>query len=373
LSLPATFNLGFRFKGNCPAMAAFGHKPRFKALKQSTPLKIDVALLAASAQLRHYGTPYASDAALCAAKETMLWSGWVAKRRDGFLYLRGNTTGHSGELTNCSGSLGEALALHLAEDLYNIPLSLYRRIKEKDPQGMDFVAGTANGDLALEAKARANWNLSGAVDSATEQMKRRTAAQKYGSALLYQLGSKGKKRRRSYFYVFDPPPAPTGPSPEYPRRPLTQHYYQLAMVLGLWPLAHLMAIRLGIEPPTVEPEYLERALSDPERMAAVRVESRGRVHIGRIFDPRMYPLESLGLARYSSAWPYFFHGLDLEVIDRLIRFDDDDVAALVLPGPRYSERRSVGNDEISHARLSDGMLRVDLSAPILLDHGDLSL
>jgi hypothetical protein len=375
VTLPEGFLLRFAYDRNCPAMQIGGHRARFKKAKRESPLYFNVDLLAASAALRHYGSGY-KDPLLAASKELMQWAGWLNVRKDGRLIVRRHMTGHNGRLREFSASIGEAIALYLLERLFGHPLSLYRRIPENGGEGMDFAVATSSGGLAVEAKARADWQLKSACTKIAEQMLRQTAAEKYGFVVLYQ--QKGKRRKSSCVHVVDPP----GDAQQEQDRPraLEEHYYQVSWGIGLWPLAYILGERLGLPlPPSVDPEYVARVKADPGRLRLVGVTVRGRRYVGRFFDPNLLTEGDKQAASISgdvAGWPYFFYGLDQDIVARLLsgtKSDLEEVIEYTSRAQSFSARRQGEYGVLRYAALSDGVLRIDLSSRSQLEHENLDL
>jgi hypothetical protein len=364
ISLPRGFRIDFK-RTKCAALTTFGHTGRASLLSRK-PLDVDVGLLAATAILRHAGAPYNSDLAI--AKEKVLWCGWLEPRPDGYLRIARHAIGHAGRLTECTASLGEALALYVAERLLGYSIQLYLRIPEKHPLGMDFAATVSTGEVALEAKARGRWSKKGAKKEIREQFaKRATATEKYGFILLYQQGN-SKKRRRSYVQLVDPPGLPTHPTPEDLLRRILEHYYQVSMTIGLWFLATVLAERLGVTGPQfpVQQDILQRIRMNPANHPGNHVIINEVKYVGRFFERPNREPESPAEAALLDSWPYFFFGIDVRVLAILIQAPDDELAKLLayskmlLGGFSFGVRGEYG--AIQYSGLSDGVLRVDLAA-----------
>ncbi|MGH7297519.1 MAG: hypothetical protein ACRELB_21460 [Polyangiaceae bacterium] len=306
----------------------------------------------------------------------MLWAGWLEVRSDGYLSIATHVIGHAGRLTEVAASLGEALALYVAERLLGYSYLLFQRVKETDPLGMDFVAKVSTGEVALEAKARGRWAKKGARKEIRAQFQKRSSAvEKYGFILLYQQGKCGK-RRKSYVQLVDPPGTPVPPTPDEMLRSILEHYYQVSMTIGLWFLATDLSQQLGLPSPErpVQGDVLERIRQDPQRSPGNRIRIHGRTFVGRFFmRPDAEPESPEDEALFRD-WPYFYYGIDVDIVRILFERPSDALDRLLaysrtyLGGSAFRVEGSQG--PIRYAALSDGVLRVDVATREQLEHED---
>lgn len=363
-AIPSRFRLKFEYDSACLAGSGSVHSARFAAI--TSEAEFEVFDLLAAAALRHFGTPYYSGStAMAIAKEAMLWSGWLEVRDTGQLLLA--SARNAGRMAEIASSLGEAVALDLAVTLFDIPLSLWWRIPESGPEGMDFKAPGPNGDIAIEAKGGHGSAVSARKQEILNQKGRQSALEKYGFVLCYQMdGRSALKRKGSYVRVVDPPGDRDAPAT--PRHvALHTHYKQLAVAIGIdWLGQYLAAALAARERPVPDGHLreLRNAARNMVRAHSPRVRVGKEVYLGRYFDERA--LAALDRPADVARGParYFFFGIAASAVANLLSEDPTDLDLLIqrTAGDTYAlhEVHDGRYGPIVYTGIRDGILRIDL-------------
>jgi hypothetical protein len=387
LQLPTSFRLGLEWDA---AVAAAHRDYAVELRKLGHEIEIHVQDLLASAALRHGGAPYEAQRHLAVEKEAALWSGWLATQPDtglhpGRMMVQPWMRGHSGRLVELSSSLGEAIALHVAEHVFKAPHALWSRIPETGAQKMDFQADapglgsppTAGRIIAIEAKSGHGYAV-GQVKKDIEKQKagNTEATEKYGFVLCYEANRPKDplSKKGSYVKIVDPPVESNRAAD--PLRAILRHYYQITQVIGPVPLRRLLGLRLGIEGDGIgdlrkEEDQLAREVEKILQRPAVTARVDSDAYTGFVFGAGRLPTGSAqrGLTQRSPnvARGLAFMGLPHRVVKALLGGHEADMHKLLeftangslRVEPRIEAEGTQG--AIYWTVLSDGVLRADFS------------
>lgn len=330
-------------------------------------------------------------------KEAVAWFGWLDVHSTGPLQGRlhvAASQGNSGRLAEFAASLGEAVALAFLVDVLRVPLASVVRIPETGPEGMDFKDGVT-GQIAVEGKGGHGSCVAPRKKDAMKQMKRQSAAEKYGVIVCYQQQGKSElKSKGSYVHVFDPP-GDRRRRRQPPLEAVLRHYRGIAEAIGWWALVDGLGAALAL------PER-DGGVRDWRRLLSGLLKMDGHLEDEELWRARRTRISMLGpgiafrlgssacLARaffaglngipsaldrpYPGFGSYFLLGLRFDVAVALAKYVLDpnaehanSLVGLVLGDDRrerlaFSISRDGALGPVRYTGLEDGVVRVDLVA-----------